>query len=287
METIEIKHLSYRNKEGVSLLKDVSFTISKNDRIALLGCNGAGKTTLFEAILGYKKDCTGSVVFNGHKLSIKDFPNIGIVWDHVDLFPWLKVEEILNYFLALNNLTSLKNEDVCKLMDIKSTKNKLAKVLSTGEAKKLAIVLATINNPSYLFLDELSSNLDEISLNSLWEGYLLKNKTVFFSTHKWEEAEQYANKFLFLYKGRILLPPSTKEELFNAIPYSYKIVVSNEYKEIAEIHSISFVDNGQFIIFINESDGAIIEFISAITNNYSILPIELMDIYNYLSNKTI
>lgn len=281
MEGFKIEHLSYKCNNGKLLLDDISFVIQPNDRIAILGDNGAGKTTLMETILGLNKASAGTVIFNGDKIHSVPSNDFGIVWDYVEIFPWLKVSEIIRYFMAIHKTSSL-NERVYELLNIDSIKNKLAKVLSRGENKKLAILLATITNPKYLFLDELSSNLDERSLQTLWDGYLMNGKTILFSTHNWEEANRYANKYLFMSNGSILLPPMSKEDLMKILPYAYKIVINQEEFNPDKINTPYCIYTGKYNIYINESDGEIIDEISELTNNYSILPIEISDIYAYL-----
>lgn len=281
MEGFKIEHLSYKCNNGKVLLDDINFMIQPNDRIAILGDNGAGKTTLIETILGLNKASTGTVFFNGEKIHSVPSRDVGIVWDYVEIFPWLRVSEIVRYFMALHKTSSL-NERVYELLNIESLKNKLAKVLSRGENKKLAILLATITNPKYLFLDELSSNLDEGSLQTLWDGYLMNDKTILFSTHNWEEANRYANKYLFMSDGRILLPPMSKEDMMGMLPYAYKVVINQEEFDPNRINIPYRICKDKYNIYINESDGEIIDKVSELTHNYSILPIEISDIYAYL-----
>lgn len=281
MEGFKIEHLSYKCNNGKVLLDDINFMIQPNDRIAILGDNGAGKTTLIETILGFNKASTGTVFFNGEKIHSVPSRDVGIVWDYVEIFPWLRVSEIVRYFMAFHKTSSL-NERVYELLNIESLKNKLAKVLSRGENKKLAILLATITNPKYLFLDELSSNLDEGSLQTLWDGYLMNGKTILFSTHNWEEANRYANKYLFMSDGRILLPPMSKEDMMGILPYAYKMVINQEEFDPNRINIPYHICKDKYNIYINESDGEIIDKVSELTHNYSILPIEISDIYAYL-----
>lgn len=281
MEGFKIEHLSYRCNNGKVLLDDINFMIQPNDRIAILGDNGAGKTTLIETILGLNKASTGTVFFNGEKIHSVPSRDVGIVWDYVEIFPWLRVSEIVRYFMAFHKTSSL-NERVYELLNIESIKNKLAKVLSRGENKKLAILLATITNPKYLFLDELSSNLDEGSLQTLWDGYLMNGKTILFSTHNWEEANRYANKYLFMSDGRILLPPMSKEDMMGMLPYAYKVVINQEEFDPNRINIPYRICKDKYNIYINESDREIIDKVSELTHNYSILPIEISDIYDYL-----
>lgn len=281
MEGFKIEHLSYKCNNGKVLLDDINFMIQPNDRIAILGDNGAGKTTLIETILGLNKASTGTIFFNDEKIHSVPSRDVGIVWDYVEIFPWLRVSEIIRYFMAFHKTSSL-NERVYELLNIESLKNKLAKVLSRGENKKLAILLATITNPKYLFLDELSSNLDEGSLQTLWDGYLMNGKTILFSTHNWEEANRYANKYLFMSDGRILLSPMSKEDMMGMLPYAYKIVINQEEFDPNRINIPYRICKDKYNIYINESDGEIIDKVSELTHNYSILPIEISDIYDYL-----
>ena len=134
-------------------------------------------------------------------------------------------------------------------------------------------------------MDEFSSDLDEQTIDSIWENYLKFGKTIIFSTHKWEEAEKYATKFMFLNNGKIVLPPMTRKEILENYPFHYKIVIGkeipNEQKKDIEYYRL----NEKTTILLKNLNEEIIASIRNITSNYSIVETDLTDIYNYLTKK--
>lgn len=281
MKAISINNLSYVVGKRDTILKNISFTINNCERVALLGANGSGKTTLLEIILGITKPTGGQILIE-EKSSILKY-NYGVVWDQVEIFPWLKVKEVINYFSAMRKIKRVDLE-ICKFLGMQNIMNRLMKTLSKGEKKKVAIAIALMHNPKYVILDELSSDLDEQTLNAIWSNYLNFDKTIIFSTHKWEEAEKYASKFMFLNKGKLILPPMTKDEIQKLYPFHYKIVLGkNTHLELK--NDIKYYKlNEQTVILLNEIDNKLIKYISTVTSNYSIIETELVDIYNYLTN---
>ena len=225
MNEINVSKLSYVTDKGNVILDDISFVINKGERIALLGSNGSGKTTLLELLLGITKPTRGSISIEQKFSSLR--LNYGVVWDQVEIFPWLKVKEVIRYFAVMRKLQSFEL-DICNFLGLHSIMERLMKTLSRGEKKKVAITVALMHNPHYVLLDEFSSDLDEQTIDSIWENYLKFGKTIIFSTHKWEEAEKYATKFMFLNNGKIVLPPKTRKEIIENYPFHYKIVLGKE-----------------------------------------------------------
>ena len=284
MNEIKVSRLSYMADKHNVILEDVSFDVNKGERIALLGSNGSGKTTLLELLLGIVKPTSGSISFEQKYTSIKS--NYGVVWDQVEIFPWFKVKEVIRYFAAMRKLQNVEL-GIFDLLGMKGIMNRLMKTLSRGEQKKVAITVALMHNPHYVILDEFSSNLDDRTADSIWDNYLMFGKTIIFSTHKWEEAEKYATKFMFLNQGKLLLPPMTHKELLDLYPFHYKIVLGKELSIESQTTVEHYRIDEKTIILLKNIDEKVIASIRRQTSNFTIVETELVDIYNYLINKRI
>ena len=94
---ISIENISYKVGNKI-ILENINLTVDSEDSFALIGKNGAGKTTLFEIILKDIKPTNGQVSFNN--IIGNNFKNTGVVYDHLPLFPLLKVKEIIDYFMV-------------------------------------------------------------------------------------------------------------------------------------------------------------------------------------------
>lgn len=266
---------------GKEILSDVSFAVESGDIVALLGENGAGKTTLFEIIAHLIRPVSGEVLFD-EKLSFSASKGrIGIVWDNIELFPWLKVKEVIAYVQSMYHIGSLNVENYSYL-ELAKIENNFMHKLSRGEKKRVYIYLSTLHNPSLLLLDEPTSELDPRIRSSIWNHIFLRNKrTVLFSSHMWEEARKYATKIIFLSKGKILNAPCSTEELFRSIPVKKKVVVSQE-AAIDLTDTVWYEAKSNVAILIPEGNEGILKRIRNRTTNYTLMPVELEDLYYYL-----
>lgn len=283
MEIINVNNLTYTTSMGKSIIDNISFSANKGDKIAILGDNGSGKTTLLELMVGIIKPTNGSVLIDG-VISSKAKFNYGIVWDQAEIFPWLKVCEVIKYFAAIRGANA-EYHSLCNILGIQKIQNQFMKTLSKGEKKKVALAIALMHNPSIVFLDEFSSGVDEKTLEMVWNNYLQFNKkTVIFSTHNWEEAEKYASKLMFLKEGKLLLSPSTKEEIKKVYPFSFKIVIEDGICMDQSGQYPAYKNNGQVNILLNSLDEKYITNIARYTSKYSVVNVDLLDIYNYIKD---
>lgn len=280
MGTLSVKNISYIVGKGNVILDNISFEAMPFDRIAILGSNGSGKTSLLEVILGIVKATMGTVSIDGQPLgSLKS--EYGVVWDNVDVFPWLKVREVLRYFAAIRGV-EIAGSPVFTILGMGHIMDNMMKNLSKGEKKKVAIAIALIHNPKYLFLDEFSADLDEATLMSLWQNNLQYGKTILFSTHNWAEAERYASKFLFMHKGKLLMRPKTKMEIFEDYPFLYKVVIEDGAESPCFPDIPCYKSDGQLCFLTREMNSELLGKVQGLTHNYSVVKTELPDIYNYL-----
>jgi len=275
---IEVNNLTYKHG-GKTILENVTFNVHRNERLAILGVNGSGKTTLLECMLNINKVSSGEVRIGGESLNCQK-NKIGIVWDQVELFPMLRVREVIRYFKLLKGV-SCYDQNLFDLLGLESIMEQNMKYLSRGERKKVCIFIAMMNQPEYIFSDELSSDLDEQTLSMLWSNYLSFNRTIIFTTHKWHEAEKYATHLMFMSNGRLIMPPSNKEQIRERYPFVYKVVT--ELTQLPEnLSSTSYYyEAGKVVICVGEDTSSLAESLSDLSV-LSILPFNYLDLYNYL-----
>ena len=268
---------------GKEILNNISFQIFSGDIVALLGENGAGKTTLFEVIAHTINPDHGEIIFNGKSSFSASKDRIGVLWDNIELFPWLKVREVVAYVQSMYGINTL-HFDNYRHLGLEKIEDTLMHKLSRGEKKRIYIYLSTIHNPSLLLLDEPTSELDPTIRSIIWNNIFIQNRrTVLFSSHMWEEARKYATKIIFLYKGEILNKPCSLDELHQLIPVEKKVVINNDI-EISLRNTISYENKSNKVFLIKKGDDTILKKIKEKTPNYTIMPVELEDLYYYLIN---
>ncbi|MDQ0199091.1 ABC transporter ATP-binding protein [Neobacillus ginsengisoli] len=196
---------SFQHKHAVN---DVSFSIGKGEVVAILGPNGAGKTTTISMILGLLKPTEGEVkLFNQRPNETNVREKLGTMLQEVSVIPGLKVREILeliqSYYrqpLPLKELVTLTG---LTEQDLKTQAEKL----SGGQKRRLSFALALAGNPELIIFDEPTVGMDITSRNRFWQTVSTladQGKTIIFSTHYLQEADDAAQRIILFNDGAIV-----------------------------------------------------------------------------------
>ncbi|WP_157142806.1 ABC transporter ATP-binding protein [Brachyspira pilosicoli] len=207
---ISAKNIEKKFNKNI-ILKDVSLDINKGEVIALVGPNGSGKTTLINILLGILKADNGEL-----KINIENYKkHIGLQLQSTPFFEGYNVKDNILMFSALYDI-KMSDEKIESILNKYNLNPKTPAIkLSGGEQKKLAIMIATMQNPDLLIFDEPTASLDpreRYNIKNMILELAKNNKTILFTSHDLEEVEDIASKIVFLYKGEIL-EKGNKEEL--------------------------------------------------------------------------
>lgn len=194
----------------VEALKKVSFDVERGEIFALLGPNGSGKTTTLEILMGLRSYDNGKISYFNADCGSRKLPRIGAVFQTRVYYDSLSVREHIKYYSSFYRVRS----DIQKYLDLLNLGEKIDAQyaqLSGGQKQQLSILLALVNEPEILFLDEPSTSLDPQVRLKIWELIrTLKNegRTIVFSTHYIEEAEALADRVSILSKGELIITDS-------------------------------------------------------------------------------
>lgn len=167
-----------RNKSNVTALKNVSFTITKGDMIAITGESGSGKTTLL-SIMGGLLPCTeGEYFYQGHSIHNKnqkqlaDFrrENIGFIIQDYALIHSRTVYENLELPLKGRYPKSIRNEMILESLADVHMSDKIRcypNQLSGGEKQRVAIARAVVHHPKVIIADEPTGALDKETIKTI------------------------------------------------------------------------------------------------------------------------
>ena len=204
---------------SVKAVDNVSFSIPSGKIVGLLGPNGAGKTTTINMILGILEPTQGVIEIFGknlkeHRSEISRSINFAAVYAHMPAN--LTVWQNLHVFGLLYGVKNLK-ERITSLLhefDLERFSDTKAGLLSSGEASRLNLAKAIINEPRLLLLDEPTASLDPSISHLIREkirGYVLKTNTAtLWTSHNMQEIEAVCDQVLFLSHGKILLSGNPK-----------------------------------------------------------------------------
>lgn len=179
--------------------------------IGLLGPNGSGKTTLMRIIVGLLAPDTGEVRIGGQPLSPALVRQIGYMPEERGLYPKMRAQEQLLYFLRLKGLsTASAKEEIAywaKRLDMPWL-DRPAKTLSKGMQQKVQLALALAGRPPILLLDEPFSGLDPIvtaEIETLLLELAQNGTTIVLSTHRLEQVDHLCQYVLMIYRGKLHL----------------------------------------------------------------------------------
>ncbi|MCJ8015126.1 ABC transporter ATP-binding protein [Paenibacillus sp. KQZ6P-2] len=207
MENIaELEHVS-KIFAGKTAVEDVSFVIPRGSVTAVLGPNGAGKTTVLSMLLGLREPSSGSVrIFGQSPKDAQVKRRIGAMLQEVSVIDGLNAREVMSMIRSYYP-HPLKLTEMADLAGFTPEElNKRADKLSGGQKRRLGFALALAGDPDLLFFDEPTVGLDSTSRRTFWqqvEALAHKGKTILFSTHYLQEAEDAADRILLFNKGKI------------------------------------------------------------------------------------
>ncbi|NLR68256.1 ABC transporter ATP-binding protein [Chitinophaga varians] len=171
MSFLTVSNIS-KNQLGVPVVKDISFTVEKFQKVAIAGETGSGKSTLLKMIGGFAQPDAGKVSFEDVRVEgplevlIPGQPGIAYLSQHFELRNNYRVEEILSYN---NKLTEESATELYELCQISHLLKRKTDQLSGGEKQRIALARLLVTAPRLLLLDEPFSNLDLIHKNKLKE----------------------------------------------------------------------------------------------------------------------
>ena len=222
---LRTENLSYSYDNVTMALSGVTLDIPKGKKTVFLGPNGAGKSTLFLHLNGVLKPDSGTVFYEGKKISYDSSSlaelrkNVALVFQNPDdqIFSATVEEDVA--FGPLN--LGLNREEVGRRVDealswiwLEGSREKPTQQLSFGERKRVALAGALAMKPNVLVMDEPTAGLDYEMVHELLElSDELNNRglTVIISTHDVETAYEWADEVRALNAGRLVFSGGSDE----------------------------------------------------------------------------
>lgn len=202
----------FKDKKAVD---NISFSIAKGSITAILGPNGAGKTTALAMMLGLKEPSEGTVKVFGQQPKDKSVrEKTGAMLQEVSVMDRLKVREIIalirSYYPQPMSMEVLVKATGLAPADL----NRYAEKLSGGQKRSLGFALALAGDPELIYFDEPTVGLDITSRRRFWDTVRRlaeQGKTIVFTTHYLQEAEDVANRILLFSQGKLVADGSPDE----------------------------------------------------------------------------
>jgi ABC-2 type transport system ATP-binding protein len=205
---IRVRNLT-KSYGQVTAVQGIDFEVQAGEIFAMLGPNGAGKSTTVEVLEGLRHRDGGEVDVLGIDPAREPDrlkSNIGVALQSTGFPGKIRVVELVELYGKLYR-TKPNTKDLLERFDLSDKARAYYETLSGGQQQKVALILAMINNPTLVFLDEPTTGLDAHTRRKIhdWLRELrAQGRTVFLTTHYIHEAEQLADRVAILARGRII-----------------------------------------------------------------------------------
>ena len=232
---VEFRNVWFAYQEEEWVLEDISFTVNKGEKVAIVGATGAGKTSIINLLTRFYQKNQGSILIDGVDIEELDAAwlrsQIGLIMQDVFLFSG-SVEE--NLRLGNLELDQARLEELSRYVHLdqfisqfprgyQTDVRERGSLLSAGQKQLLAFARALARNPQLLILDEATSNIDPQTELLIQEALqkLMNGRTSIIIAHRLSTI-QNADKIIVIHKGKIR-EIGTHEELLAQKQIYYRL----------------------------------------------------------------
>lgn len=270
MAYIEIKHLTkdYKKERGIF---DISLEIEKGEVYGFVGINGAGKTTTIRHLMGFIKPDEGSVTIKGldaTKSSAEVKTYVSYIPGEINFPGNTSGEEFLKEQIYLSGRGSWNRaKELSELFQLDISANVHA--MSKGMKQKTAIVSALASDADILIMDEPTTGLDPLMRDifiDLLKEEQEKGKTIFMSSHIFQEVEEICDRVAVIQKGKIIEIVDIKKIRYNKNKvYRMEFKSETDFKRFIGLgYQISKVKMEDLQVFVEIHDEQINELIQTL-----------------------
>jgi len=209
---VDVRHLT-KTFGTFRAVDDVSFSVSEGEIVGLVGPNGAGKTTIVHMLLGLITPSAGTFSLFGKSLDEERehiLRRLNFTSPYVSFPARLTVRENLAVFARIYNVPN-PAEKIGELLDrfaVRKLQNKPISRLSSGEAARVGLCKAFLNNPELLLLDEPTVYLDPLIALEVREVLLdlqrSRGTSILYTSHNMGEVQRMCSRVVFLGHGRVI-----------------------------------------------------------------------------------
>jgi len=211
--SVEVEHLTKRFGRCTAC-EDISLAVRSGEVFAFLGPNGSGKTTTMKTIVGLNIPTSGRVLING--LDVASYPTesrrfLSYLPQRVVFPENLSAREVLKFYCRLRRLPQQAADEAIEKGGFAGSADKPVGEFSGGMVQRLGLAVIALPDSPILVLDEPTASLDPQGVKRFREFVLNQKengKTIVFSTHLLQEAEQLADRVGIFVSGRLVAQES-------------------------------------------------------------------------------
>ena len=245
---LELKDVckNFGTKQAV---KHLNLIINKPGVYGLLGTNGAGKTTTIRMILGIIKKTAGTITWNDKEVT-RENVNFGYMPEERGVYPKTKIYDQLMYFAKLKGITSAEANKAIdywlKRLQMEEYRDVLAEKLSKGNQQKIQFIIAVMNDPELIVLDEPFSGLDPVNTETLSEvmkELIAKGKFIIMSSHQMSSIEEFCTDLTILNKGDTVLQGNLEKIKNSYSSEKLELIVNQDIDNFVKEENLEIIEN--------------------------------------------
>ncbi|MCB1741866.1 MAG: ABC transporter ATP-binding protein [Gammaproteobacteria bacterium] len=213
---------AYKRFADVQALDGATLVLFGGECLGLLGPNGAGKSTLVRSVTGRVRLDAGDV--RVHSPDAAAAHGIGVVPQEIALYPTLSARENLRIFSALRGLHGSQRqrriEWALQASGLQERAEQRVETFSGGMQRRLNLVIALLDEPAVLLLDEPTVGVDPQSRERIWsilDGHRRAGAGLLLTTHQLDEAEEFCDRIAIIDEGRIIETGTVQEIIGRSI----------------------------------------------------------------------
>lgn len=226
---LKLDHVSKEYHLGDNVIKaldDVSLAVEEGEFVAIMGPSGSGKSTFLQIASNLASSSSGEIYFKDKDVAHYDEieqarlrnKEIGFIFQAFNLLPRTSALDNVSLPLMYRGVSSEERKEIAKKMLEKvGLGNRLDNSpaqLSGGQQQRVAIARALVNNPSIIFADEPTGNLDSKSgaeVEQILKDLHKEGKTIIMVTHD-EEAGKIAERLVHFMDGKVISDSKRKKK---------------------------------------------------------------------------
>ncbi|MFF4772859.1 ABC transporter ATP-binding protein [Microtetraspora fusca] len=216
---------STRAADGLTL------SIPRGRTVALLGPNGAGKSTAIGMLLGLLPPDSGTAsLFGGDPERAVRQGRVGAMPQEGGIIARVTVRELLT-FVSGTYREPLPLNRILALAQLTALADRRVDRLSGGQAQRVRFAMAIAGDPELIVLDEPTAALDVEARRELWasmRGFADRGRTILFSTHYLDEADEQADRVIVINRGRVAADGTSAEIKRVVAATTVRVTVSGE-----------------------------------------------------------
>ncbi len=211
--TVRATHLVKTYDHDVTAIQGVSLHASRGEIIGVVGPNGAGKSTTLNILATLIRRTSGTAEICGISVDARQQVReiIGVALQEAGLDPLMNANDHFDIQGSVYGVTRrdivMRRELLLDQFELSSVAGRSVGLYSGGMQRRLALALALVSDPQVVIFDEPTSGLDPASRRVVWRCIAElreQDKTVIFSTHYLEEAQELCDRVYLIFDGRVV-----------------------------------------------------------------------------------